>query len=173
MSLQIPQSQQQESRLSFLFPGNLGIYQTIRVMRGLAIQAAHNPKFCSFVSSQVNPLESPITGVTRIAQYSIHYTDDPESFEYVKDPILVMNEILTRGYAEGDCDDHATFLAAALTCYNIPNSIVALALPEMGEGFNHVVNTIMIDGQENILDTSVKDGYLGYQIDDAMRIKVI
>lgn len=165
----------------FLFEGETGISQTINIMADLAREVSGNPEFCIFTQEQLGNTTNDgarIEILRRFVENFVRYVEDPPEYEFVKHPFQLMDEIQGRGYAEGDCDDHVTLLAAMLTCQRLKNSILALELPEIGdglEGFNHVVNGIPTGKQDEliILDTSVKDRYQGYQIGKTMRVDVL
>lgn len=56
-----------------------------------------------------------------------HFVPDPTEVELVRDPEKVLEDIRTHGRFAGDCDDAATFLAAALRTINIQMKIVRVA----------------------------------------------
>jgi transglutaminase-like putative cysteine protease len=55
------------------------------------------------------------------------FVPDPTQVELVRDPERVLEDIRAKGRFAGDCDDAATFLAAALRTINIPTKIVRVA----------------------------------------------
>lgn len=68
-----------------------------------------------------------------------HYRFKPDApgREQIKTPLRQAQEILERGYAEGDCDDRATLGAALLRHLGQPAYLVLIAQAE-GVPFHHV-----------------------------------
>ncbi len=164
-------------RTQHIFDGNVGIYQTLVVMRKVIISACDNREFNIFAKQLVQidwSIDQKINWLENYVYSNVKYVSDPNAFEYVKYPILLFKEIIGRGYAEGDCDDHVVLLSALLTCNFIPNSIIALAIPSQGEGFNHVVNGIPNgNGNFSLFDTSVKIRPFSYPIAQTMKLDIL
>jgi len=62
------------------------------------------------------------------------YTRDPMRQELVKAPVVLLEEIGTRGVAMGDCDDLATFLTAAVSVIGGRVRIATVSFTPAGEG---------------------------------------
>lgn len=167
--------EQTNLKKSFIWWGEIGIWQTLFAMRELAQASILSPHFCDFVDNQVlSTRDSVLDQLSNYVKGRVHFVDDPEGYEYVKDPILMMSEIQKEGFASGDCDDHVTFLSALLTCKKIPNAMIALELPQLSDGFNHVVNGIpMGNGIYYILDCSMKEGKVEYDIKNSLKVDVL
>lgn len=91
---------------------------------------------------------------------NVKYVLDPVDSEYVRDPVLMLDEIRRDGEARGDCDDHALLLASLLGSIGINARCVGVKIMEEmppGEDFyNHVIVQAFIDGGWVDLDPCAK-----------------
>ena len=157
-----------------IFNGRLGIWQTLYAMKELVHEASADSGFCrisrELVHSEITPL-GKTEALDLYVRQNMKFENDPTTFEFLKSPLVTLKEIIGRGYATGDCDDHVVLLAAMLKCNGIANAGIGLALPSMGEGLNHVVNGIPLgDGGYKLLDTSVKSVRFGYVFDESLAV---
>ncbi len=161
----------------YLLPGSLGIYQTLLYMKWLALDASHFRLFRDWALALGEGLQG-VELASHLITYAhdhLQYANDPDEFEYLKDPYLIMKEIEEEGFSQGDCDDHACFLAALLSVHGIHNSIIALELTDQPgeEGFNHVVNSLPTEGGSKIIDISSKEDTIFYQIRETLKIDIL
>lgn len=92
--------------------GRLGTADTIRRMGELALAAAHDPSFVAWVRGQVADLKSKdylgeAERIFEIVHKHVRYSRDPHGLEILQDPRAVLWQDGT-----GDCDEHATTIAA-------------------------------------------------------------
>jgi len=67
----------------------------------------------------------------------IHYTNDPLHVELLKDPQRLVEEIQTRGYARGDCDDLACLIATMALQVGRNAQLVVVGFGRKGD-YSHV-----------------------------------
>lgn len=96
----------------------------------------------------------------RLAAYvreKMIYVKDPDSGEFVTAPNVLIERINARGFAQGDCDDHALLLNSLLGAVGIETRFAGVQLPNTSQ-WNHVVSNLRINGQWYDLDTCSKKG---------------
>ncbi len=67
------------------------------------------------------------------------YLNDPRQAEYVKDPERLLDELQQTGVALGDCDDAATFLAAAPRTIGISTGLIRVGFQPLEGRYSHVL----------------------------------
>lgn len=82
---------------------------------------------------------------------NIQYVRDVDTVETLQTPLKTLE------YAQGDCDDQATLMAALLGAVGFPARFVAVNL-QHGAPFAHVFAEAMIDGHWYALDTTERFG---------------
>lgn len=92
--------------------GVAGVFDTLRVMRWAALEAADNPAIQDTAARIVAGRAGP-EAVEALAAFvcEVAYVDDPHPDELIRSPALIVERI-EAGDAGGDCDDTATLTAA-------------------------------------------------------------
>lgn len=160
---------------SFIWWGEIGIWQTLFAMKRLAVNSSQNDEFCAWAASLLNPSlgTNVIDQYTNFVKNAMTYVADPDEYEFVKDPVLLMNEYKGNYTMTGDCDDHVVLLSALFTCRGVNNAMIALALTQLGDDYNHVVNGIpLADGSYFILDCSMKGNNVAYDVSKTLKVDV-
>lgn len=75
------------------------------------------------------------------------YVPDPHGFELVTAPDVLLMEILTRGRAYGDCDDHVLLLNTMLASVGFQTFFVAVKQDPSRDEFNHVITGVSLGGR--------------------------
>lgn len=75
-----------------------------------------------------------------VAQH-VYYTNDPMHVELVKDPQRLVEEILAKGYARGDCDDMACLIGTMALQVGRHAQFVVVGFGRKGE-FTHVFTRV-------------------------------
>jgi hypothetical protein len=163
-------------RVVYQLPGNAGIYQTLWTIAQMAHKAGGSLRFRNLVLS-ICRTNAPVGNVVKcLFEYcfsKIRFVDDPDTMEYLIEPDTMLDEIQKQGFTTGDCDDHVILMSSLLTAARIPNSAVALAIPDMGPDYNHAVNMVDLgDGQSILLDCSQKERINDYQYTHSIRAQV-
>lgn len=96
-----------------------------------------------------------ITAVTNWVREHVQYVRDPNAWEYVKTPAVMISEISQRGRAMGDCDDHVLLLNTMLGTLGIKTKFTAVKI-NGSPAFNHVVTEVFVDHQWHIVDPCAK-----------------
>lgn len=113
-----------------------GVGRTIEVMRRLASDGQTHPKvrrWAEKVLQQVTPKDhlSEAAAIYYATCRQVRYTRDPANAEYLQHPSLVLD------HRHSDCDDMATFLAAALSSVGNDMQFVTVAFKPQGQ-YTHV-----------------------------------
>lgn len=123
--------------------GDAGVYQTLAAMRALVYQAAASPLVRAWAVeiARTVPPRSPAALAGAIRQFlseRVSYLDDPVGVELVHAPERLLDEIGSRYYVTGDCDDVATLGAALAASVGLPSRFVVLSFGGPGDPFQHV-----------------------------------
>lgn len=126
-------------------------------MARLARAAASDPEFCGFARRLAT-----LNGIESFVRSHFVYRDENE--EIVRDPRFMladMGRVDTNGRVvqlEGDCDDIATFYAAAVVAIGKAARFVAIRYTSGNPNFEHVFTQAYDGGQWIILDATVPKG---------------
>lgn len=71
----------------------------------------------------------------------VRYTNDPMHVELLKDPQRLVEEILSKGYARGDCDDIACLIATMALQVGRHAQLVVAGFGKKGE-YSHVFTRV-------------------------------
>ena len=132
------------SFLGGLFPGDLGITQTVNAMSYAVKFSVTNDKRVRqraerIVASCVERSEQ--CEISKIFSYVLshyRYLADPAFLERVKSPEVIDAEISMMGAFQGDCDDVSVYLAALLMSIGYRVRLVVIAVPGRGDDFKHI-----------------------------------
>lgn len=106
-------------------------------MAGMAREARRNPKFQSFVFHVQGPGVPAPDLLFLDSWIRRHFRYRPELYEVLRTPEFMLNDLETKGFVEGDCDDISIFYAAILRTLGYEVRFVAIRYshPEL---FEHV-----------------------------------
>jgi len=157
-------------------PGGLsGNLKTIRVMREVARKRATHPLVrrtalavlrASGVQDHDYPGEAVALG--RWVQSRIRYVKDPTGVEQLTDPVTMLERI-SRGVAQGDCDDMALTLAALLLAAGHEPYFRAVRYSTESGPYNHIYvvvheNDLQGNDYRIPLDCIIKDQPMGFEV---------
>lgn len=97
-----------------------------------------------------------LRNLTRFVKDRVIYVPDPQGFELVTAPDVMLVQILRNGRTHGDCDDHVLLLNTLLT--SIGFATVFIGVKQGGEDFNHVISGVDLNGQYLDIDPCDKTG---------------
>lgn len=100
----------------------------------------------------------------------IRYTLDIDGIELLKEPIRFIEELNTRGYIIGDCDDITLFsnLVLKMIGYNCGCKIIKM---DNDDYFGHIYSVVSIEGKYYPFDLST-DEPVGYEYDKIKEYKI-
>lgn len=119
------------SWIELLPDGHQGTWRTLETMRYLVRKDAAGNWVHGFLQQHLTGAQSahPVESLFLFARDRIRYVEDPPGLEQVSDFQR------TTEAGQGDCDDKAVWLAAALLSLNIP---VRFVVQSYGETWDHV-----------------------------------
>lgn len=129
--------------------GNVGIGDTLRVMRRLVDKALLDPAVVETAQGIVRRLpprayDSEARAILDWVRARVRYTRDPMPYDpnvgpadQVKTPQRMLLEIRTKGVAVGDCDDYVTLLETLLRAVGLEAEAVVVSMD--GGLFSHVL----------------------------------
>jgi transglutaminase-like putative cysteine protease len=125
-------------------------------MAQLARAAASDPNFNGFARRL-----GTVAGIEAFVRGRFSYRDENE--EIVRDPRFMLADMgrVDDGRVvqlEGDCDDVATFYAAAATAIGKPARLVAIRYTADNPNFEHVFTQAYDGGKWNVFDATVPAG---------------
>jgi predicted transglutaminase-like cysteine proteinase len=94
-----------------------------------------------------NDLASLVKNLPAFVRQKMTYIPDPYGFEFVTAPDVMLGEILQKGTAYGDCDDHVLLLNTLLASVGFPTAFVAVKITPGTEMFDHVISSYQYEGQ--------------------------
>jgi hypothetical protein len=103
-----------------------------------------------------NDLDSLFSNLVRFVKTRMRYIPDPHGFETVIAPDWLLFDIVQRGVAYGDCDDHTLLLNTLLASVGFETSFVAVKMGPDSEFFDHVLSGVKVEGQWRDIDTCAK-----------------
>lgn len=141
--------------------GKQGVRQTLNKLGQLCRQYASNPEV-RLAAEQIikGGLENHDQGnqVSKVLRYvkdKVVYLRDPQAWEYVKTPDLMLSQIKADGQTMGDCDDHVLLLNTLLDSLGFQTKFVAVII-NGGNMFNHVISSVYMRGKWVDLDPCAK-----------------
>jgi len=97
-------------------------------------------------------------GIFMAVRERLKYMRDPVGMEFTKSPTVMLDEMTTRGYTVGDCDDQACFMLTMLKSIGIPTKLRVtwygkVAMPQ------HIYVVSFIEGRWVPIDTTRAEGF--------------
>lgn len=130
--------------LGWLLPGDNGIGQTVNTIRKLVRFALRDNPRVRLRAEQIIESVSErdqvgeVTAVFKWVLAHYKYTNDPVDLEFIKDPNVIDQEIVAKGFFRGDCDDVVTYLAALLWSIGYPVRFVTISVDGQGPDYRHI-----------------------------------
>jgi len=152
------------SRITSIGPGEQGTLETLRIMAGLAREAANDSIFVEYARSFSN------TSEVNQAHYGV-YKYLHEEIETLYAPEFNLEHLQQTGELTGDCDDIAMFYAAIFKVLGIPCRFVAMKTRRHDLEFSHVVVEAFEDNRWKRYDATVMPGLV--QIDFGRMIEYV
>lgn len=135
-------------------PGDEATFETLRIMRRYVRDAIRDPSqfLREFTLSLVYPLPArnwtaEVDTLHAFVRDEIRYVQDPVGYELVATPLKTLD------YAQGDCDDKSTLLAAMLESIGHPAQFVIVGV--RGGPFSHVLVETRIGDAWQALETII------------------
>lgn len=151
----------QPHSLHRLSPGKRGVRDTLTKLSSLRQQYSRDVRLRVLAEKIIrgvtgdNATEKQTDRVLQWVKDNVQYVRDPNAWEYVKTPDLMVNEIEAHGRTFGDCDDHVLLLNTLLDTLGIRTKFVATVI-NGGTTFNHVVSGVYLSGKWVDLDPCAK-----------------
>jgi len=151
-------------RLMSIGTGEQGTLETLRIMAGLARDAANDVIFQAFARSFRSA-----DHVNAELYHAFEYRN--EIIETLYHPVYNLEHLRQTGVLMGDCDDIAMFYAAVFTVIGIPSRFVAMKTKKSDPEFLHVVVEAFENNRWKRFDPTVIPGLV--QIDYGRMIEYV
>lgn len=137
--------------------GDAGTYATLQRMQDLVDQALTDPWAVSHAKRILSPAsrdaEDIVAAIEDVLTARIRYQDDPIFVEFLQSPEQLLDQMMARGSARGDCDDVALFAAFLGAVYGLRYRLRAVGFGDH-EPYAHVYTLLYGDGQWFTLDVT-------------------
>lgn len=106
--------------------------------------------------------------IATFVQENIRYVRDPNGVEQLHDPIYLIDQ-LSKGVAQGDCDDQALLVATLLLSIGAQPFFAIVRYNSKTGAYNHIY-TVVYDKnwvgkrRRTVLDTIIKDRGIGFEV---------
>lgn len=165
------------SFISGLFPGDMGITQTVNAMvYAVKFAVTNHPELRQraerIVASCIERSEQcEIEKVFAFVLAHYRFLADPTFLERIKSPEIVDREINMLGQMQGDCDDVSGYIAALLMSIGYRVQFVVIAIPGQGEPYRHIFPQVFLRsrGAWVTLDACARRKPLGWEAPSARR----
>ena len=104
-----------------------------------------------------NDLAALYTNLPEFVRQKITYIPDPQGFEFVTAPDVMLADILQKGTAYGDCDDHVLLLNTLFASVGFETAFAAVKISPQSEMFDHVITQVLYEGQWQDIDPCAKN----------------
>lgn len=152
---------QQPFSLQRLSPGTKGVKDTLTKLASLRHQYSRDVRL-RLVAEKIirgitgdNSTEKQADRLLQWVKEKVQYVRDPNAWEYVKTPDLMLSEIEAHGRTFGDCDDHVLLLNTLLDTIGIRTKFIATVI-NGGATFNHVISGVYLSGRWVDIDPCAK-----------------
>lgn len=141
--------------------GIAGVYDTLTNLARVRDKSAQNLRFRALAETLIRGNiinDDQMAQALALLSYvkdKITYVRDPQAWEYVKAPELILDEIEKYGRAMGDCDDHVLFYNTLLSSLGFQTKFVAVKI-NGSPMFNHVVSGVLVKKKWVDLDPCAK-----------------
>jgi hypothetical protein len=103
-----------------------------------------------------NDLESLYVNLPEFVKQKLTYMPDPAGFEFVTAPDVLLAEIIQRGTAYGDCDDHVLLLNTLFASVGFQTGFAAVKMSVDSQMFDHVITMVLFNGRWEDIDPCAK-----------------
>ncbi len=130
--------------LGSIFPGDLGITQTVNALvYAVKFSVSNFPQVRKRAESIVASCaerdeQCEVSKIFNWVLKHYRYLSDPVFLEHIKSPEIIDGEINMFGAFQGDCDDVAGYLAALLISVGYRVEFVVISLAGKGDEFRHI-----------------------------------
>jgi hypothetical protein len=175
---QLPKTR--EKRLPSNDRGNL---ETVRVMREVARFRASHPlvrelslKILERDGVDSHDFLKEAECLARFVQKEVRYVRDIDGVEQLHDPVLMIQNI-SKGTAQGDCDDMALLLATMLLSVGHSPFFAIVRYNETSGPYNHIYVVVYEKNWRGprkrlVMDTIVKDRPIGFEVPHVSRKEI-
>jgi hypothetical protein len=100
---------------------------------------------------------------------NIRYIKDPDGIEMLRCPMMMINEIRTKGASLGDCDDMALLVCTLLLSIGIRPQLKVVKYSEQSKSFNHIYVIVEESNhfsrpEQLVIDAIIKHEPIGYEV---------
>lgn len=159
--------------------GDYGTKQTLENMGKLAVEASRDPRWIDYARSVISGLpnkdyEGEAQRFFDHVVTTIRYTKDPTGMELIQDPRWTQFV-----WGQGDCDDHATMLAALALSVGLGAAFRTVGVDVQGippeqSPWSHVYAVVGVPEGNRVswigADTTQPGGYLGWEPRNVARV---
>jgi len=140
-----------------LSDGDRGIQETVAGMQGVVRDALARGEIQALYSRRRSDAREWAMYVESWLRKVMQFQDDPDPYELLQTPSLMLKEIADGGVARGDCDDVAMFGATLLSLAGLRAVFIVVGrMPRMQGGrFEHVYYGYLIDPAGPIVEENV------------------
>ena len=103
-----------------------------------------------------NAIADQVQTIVTFVKDRLIYMRDPEGAELVHSPTRLLKQIMTKGRAFGDCDDHALMLNSMLGSLGIATRFVGVKTGNSAK-YNHVISGVKIKSEWVDIDPCSKE----------------
>lgn len=102
-----------------------------------------------------NAIEDQVSIIVGFVKDRLIYMRDPEGAELVHSPVRLLTQIMGRGRAFGDCDDHALLMNSMLGSLGIQTRFVGVKTKNSPK-YNHVICAVKVGADWTDIDPCSK-----------------
>ena len=154
--------------MSFIFPGDAGISQTVYKIRDAVYYGVRTPRVRALAETIVSACverdeRQELDCLRKYVLDHYRYLRDPRGVDLIKSPEVVVDEIGRLSFFQGDCDDVTAFMSSLLMSIGFPVRLVVLE-PVGKDSFKHVyLEAFMTKAQEWLaIDCTARNKELGW-----------
>lgn len=103
-----------------------------------------------------NDQQTMFTNIVNFVKYRMRYVCDPYGFEWVTAPDVLLADIMQKGVAYGDCDDHALLLNTMLQTVGFDTRFAAVKISPTDTELNHMISMVNLNGNWIDVDACAK-----------------
>lgn len=100
--------------------------------------------------------EGMLRNLAGFVRSKVWYVEDPAGFELVTAPDVMLADIVEKGHATGDCDDHVLLLNTLLASVGFQTDFAAVRLSPTDPEYNHVISLALLRGRWVQTDPTAK-----------------
>lgn len=101
-------------------------------------------------------VEGMIAKLSDFVRANVRFVEDPAGFELVTAPDVMLADILEKGFATGDCDDHVLLLNTLLASVGVQTEFAAVRLSPSDPEYNHVIALALVRNRWQQIDPTAK-----------------